>query len=164
MSDVELNTEVRKGIITNFIFNFAINGGLTLWLMGAHATLAMWGEASFGPDLIATGFILSAAVAAIGMEVHRRKASRGDMAAAVLTEKMQNLAGKNRWLSSGVFGVTGGIASAFLLVAVGFVTSEMTLNEYAIFKGLWCGVLAGLIVYPSTVLGLHIGARQAAGA
>ena len=163
MSDVKLNTEVRNGIFTNFIFNVAINGGLTLWLMGAHATLAMWGEVSFGPDLLATGFILSAAVAAIGMEVHRRKASRGDMAAAVLTEKMQNLAGKNRWLSSGVLGVTGAIASAFLLVAVGFVTSEMTLNEYAIFKGLWCGVLAGLIVYPSNALGLYIGPRRSAG-
>ena len=87
MGDVEFRSEVRKGVISNFIFNVAINGGLTLWLLGGNETLPMWGDPAFGPDLLITGFLLSAIVAAIGMEVHRRKAKRGDMAVIFLIDR-----------------------------------------------------------------------------
>lgn len=162
MSDVDLTAEVRKGVITNFVFNVAINGGLTLWLMGAHESLTLFGEAAFGPDLIITGFLLAAIVAAIGMEVHRRKARRGDMAPVVLTGGLLGaLARKNRWLGCTAFGIAGALASVVVLFGIGAVTSEMSLTTYATVKGLYAGVLAAAIVYPSTVLGLHLGGTQA---
>ena len=163
MSDAELKTEVRKGIIANFVFNVAINGGLTLWLMGGNETLAMWSDPAFGPDLLITGFLLSAIVAAIGLEVHRRKARRGDMAPVPLEgSRLQFLTGRNRWSTCTIFGLAGTALSAVILLGVGLAATSLSLNEYAMVKGLWAGVLAALIVYPSTVLGLHLGATQVA--
>ena len=162
MGDVEFRSEVRKGVISNFIFNVAINGGLTLWLLGGNETLPMWGDPAFGPDLLITGFLLSAIVAAIGMEVHRRKAKRGDMAPVPLEDsRLRSLIGRNRWWTCTVFGGAGVVLSAVVLLCVGIVAAPLTLNAYATLKGLWAGVLAALTVYPSTVLGLHLGAIQA---
>lgn len=161
MSDVELKSEVRKGVISNFIFNVAINGGLTLWLLGGNETLPMWGDPAFGPDLLVTGFLLSAIVAAIGMEVHRRKAKRGDMAPVPLEgSRLRSLIGRNRWWTCTVFGVAGLVLSAIVLFGVSIAAASLSLNAYATVKGLWAGVLAALTVYPSTVLGLHLGATQ----
>lgn len=165
MSDVEFGAEVRKSAISNFIFNTAINGGLTLWLMSGSEVLSMWAEPAFGPDFIATGFILSVILSAIVVELHRRKAMNGEMAPVPITSStLQRISTQNRWVGCGAFGVAGALVSVVALGVISLLADSMSLETYAVVKGLWTGTLAAAIVLPAMLLGLHLGAKQAASA
>jgi hypothetical protein len=89
---------VRTSQISNFIFNLAINAGLAMWLLRSSEMLEVWGDAAYGPDLLITGFLLSALVAAIVIEIHKRKAASGAMESAPLTSSaLRYAATRNRW-------------------------------------------------------------------
>lgn len=165
MSEAEYRRYVRRSSASNFVFNFFINAALAWWLLRGNPELEVWGSAAYGPDLLVTGFLLSALVAAIVMEIHRRKAIAGAMNAVSLDSRLlRATAMKNRWVTCFQAGALGMLASAVLLAGVALVTPALSVEVYAVLKGLWAGALAAAIVAPATALGLHLGAppREAA--
>ena len=163
MANEEFRKYVRRSAFTNFVFNLALNAGLAWWLLSSHELLTPWGDASYGTDLLLTGFLLSALVAAIVMEIHRRKALRGDMDSAPLVSRsLKALSRQNRWVASVLIGSIGAGLSALVLVAIAGATDSPSVPAYAGLKGLWAGFLAAAIIGPATLLGLDLGARQRA--
>ncbi len=161
----ELDGHVRGARIGNFVANAIINGALAWWLLGHHEQLHAWSDPAYGPDLILTGFLLSAIVAAIVIQTHRRKARRGDLTAAplgspILEDATRRSVVANALLAGGV----GAAASGLLAIAcTGFVGSLGAL-DYTALKALWTGMLAATIVEPGMRLGLHVGAAERAAA
>jgi hypothetical protein len=157
-SEIEYRGYVRRSAASNFVFNFFINAGLAWWLLRESSELTAWGSDAYGPDLLITGFLLSTLVAAIVMEIHKRKAANGGMGAVPLNSKLlQSAAAQNRFFTCLAIGVLGTVASAVAVLCVAAATTSLSVTAYAGLKGLWAGFLAAAIVYPATALGLHLG-------
>jgi hypothetical protein len=87
------------------------------------------------------------------------------MAPVPLTSSvLQRISTQNRWVGCSAFGVAGALASVVALGVVGLLANSMSLEAYAVVKGLWTGTLAAAIVLPATLLGLHLGGKQGASA
>jgi len=165
MTSDELRGHVRGAAIGNFIANAIINGALAWWLLGDHATLLVWGDPAYGPDLIVTGFLLSAIVTAIVIWTHRRKARRGDLTAAPLgSPVLEDASRRGVWGNCLLVGVVGAVASGLLVVASAGFVGSLSAPAYVGLKALWTGVLAAAIVEPAMRLGLHLGAIERAAA
>jgi hypothetical protein len=163
MSDSDFSGHVRRAAISNFVFNMLINGGLAWWLLRGNEFLTAWGAAAYGPDLLATGFLLSAAVAAIVMEINRRKAVReGSPPMPGFWEPLRAVSGRSRWGVCTAAGLIGLVLSALAVVVFASLATSLTVPVYASLKGLWAGMLAAAIVGPATVLGLERGAAERA--
>jgi hypothetical protein len=161
MESSEFRAHLRRSALSNFAFNFVINAGLAWWLLSNHERLTTWGEAAYGPDLLVTGFLLSALVMAIVMEIHRRQALRGGMASVALaSHTLQALSRRSRWSICLVVGALGAMLSVLPLAILAVATPSLSVAAYAGIKGLWAGILAAAIVAPATLLGLELGARQ----
>jgi hypothetical protein len=157
MESSEFRAHLRRSALSNFAFNFVINAGLAWWLLSNHERLTTWGEAAYGPDLLVTGFLLSALV----MEIHRRQALRGGMASVELaSQTLQALSRRSRWSICLVVGALGAMLSVLPLAILAVATPSLSVAAYAGIKGLWAGILAAAIVAPATLLGLELGARQ----
>ncbi len=155
----ELRSEIRRAAVGNFVANLVINGAIAWWLLGGHAVLSLWDAPAYGPDLLATGFLLSAAVAAIVMAINRRKARRGNAQALASVAWTRLVDGRSAWTTSLSFGLLGAALSAVVLGVLAIATDSLTGPVYAALKGVWAGVLAAAIAAPATLLGLQAGAR-----
>lgn len=150
----ELHRHLRKEMIINFVINIAANGTIAWFAFAASQHVAMWGEHSFGPDLALTAFFLCWIIGAIFVAVHRSKASKGKMAPLAIA--VPDWLPRNSLLMGLLFGVAGLLLFYPLTLGVLWALGlgEIELLAFCIFKGVWAGVLACLVIPPAVIFGL----------
>ena len=153
-----LRHEVLVGGISNTFFN-----GLIAWLLLTGGPALAWGgEHSFVVDVIATALLLPLIVALIVIPLQRSKLSKGKLQAISLGagSRMQAIADRfpaGTLKSAMLFGLFGMcvIAALTLLGFYLFGVENVSPTNYAIFKGVWAGVMAGLLVIPMVLIALR---------
>lgn len=164
----DFDAHVRKGAVTNFAANLLINGALAYVLLREHRALTSFGEASYGFDLLITGFLLAAIVAAIVVVTHRRQASRGELDAPASAPRWIERASARGTLPTALaFGAVGATASGIVVALLAVSAASLAPAVYAVVKGVWAGLLAAWVVRPAAALGARQGsalrlAREAA--
>ncbi|MEE3329369.1 MAG: hypothetical protein VX246_00750 [Myxococcota bacterium] len=163
MSEEEFRGLVKTGAITNFVFNVLINGVIAWLLLSGPERLAPFGGESYGPDLLITGFLLSAIVTAIVIATHRSKAAKGELGLPAVRGPswLTPASAWSRWKTCGIAGLLGTVASGVLLGATALTVGSLSVPTYVVMKALYTGVLAAAIVGPATLLGLRLGAAAA---
>lgn len=153
-----LRHEVLVGGISNTVFN-----GLIAWLLLKSGPALAWGgDHSFAVDVIATAFLLPLIVALIVIPLQRSKLNKGKLQPIELgpSSFMQAVANRlpaNTFKSALLFGLFGMCVIAPLTL-LGFYlagVAQVSPLNYAIFKGLWAGLMAGLLVIPMVLLALR---------
>jgi len=153
-----LRHEILVGGISNAIFN-----GLIAWLMLRSGPPLRWGgEHSFAMDVIATGLLLPLIVALIVIPLQRGKLNKGKLQPINLGPSSSIQAVANRmpastWKSALLFGLFGMCVIAPLTL-LGFYLAgveQVAPVHYAIFKGIWAGLIAALLVVPMVLIALR---------
>lgn len=144
--------------ISNTLFN-----GLSAWLLMKNGPALRWqGDHSFVVDVIATGLLLPLIVALIVIPLQRGKLNSGKLPAIDLGDSsiMQSLA--NRFpastpKSAGLFGLIGMLVIAPLTLAGFYLLGidQVSPEQYAVFKGLWAGLIAAVLVVPMVLIALR---------
>ena len=153
-----LKHEVLVGGISNTVFN-----GLIAWLLLRNGPALAWGgEHSFAVDVIATGLLLPFIVALIVIPLQRSKLRKGKLSAINLgsASSLQSLSDRlpgSVFKSAVVFGLVGMciIAPATLLGFYLLGVQQVPPLNYAIFKGLWAGLIAAVLVIPMVLHALR---------
>lgn len=164
-SKKHLKHEILVGGISNMVFN-----GLIAWLLLKGGPNVGWGGSnSFVGDIIATAFILPFIVALIIIPLHKRKLASGKIDAMDFGpgSRLQNwvnrlpvsLLGNAAWF--GLAGVCIAAPPPLLIFAMTGVES-FTPVQYAMFKGVWAGIMAGVLVVPMVMSGLRANTSNAA--
>ena len=153
-----LKHEVLVGGISNMFFN-----GLIAWLLLKGGPEQTWGGShSFTIDVIATAFILPFIVALIVIPLQKSKLAKGKLLPIKLGESstLQGLVNRlpsSTFLNALIFGLVG-MCFIAPITLLGFyllgVTAVAPLH-YAIFKGIWAGLMAGLLVIPMVLCALR---------
>jgi len=160
-----LKHEVLVGGISNTIFN-----GLIAWLLlRGGSSLAWSGEHSFVVDIFATALLLPFIVALIVIPLQRGKMNKGKLQAISLgpDSAIQSLANRfpgSVFKSALLFGLIGILLIAPLTL-LGFYLAGVetfTPTAYATFKGIWAGLMAGILVIPMVLVALRAPATPAA--
>lgn len=159
--DQSLTSHMHREAVVNFVINLVLNGAIAWFVLRGRGAVEMRGEAGFAPDLLITACLLSGIIAAIVIAVHRRKVARGQMAAVDWDERRTLHRLLRRVPASPAFaGVAFGL---FGLLVVGPLTllglhmvgaTTMAAGSFALFKGLWAGLLAAGIIYPIILIGV----------
>jgi hypothetical protein len=157
----DIAAHIRKEVLTNGSSNAVFNG-LAAWaLLKDTEWMPMWGEPSIAVDITATSAILLFIVALIMIPLNRSKKRKGK-------------APEFRWDNSKVLHrffqrfPRGLIARAFCFAALGIVVvapvsfvpyivlgvEGMTGSAYAVAKGVWAGIMAGIMCIPMIQMGL----------
>lgn len=153
-----LRHEVLVGGISNTIFN-----GIIAWLLLRNGPSLAWGgEHSFVVDVIATALLLPLIVALIVIPLQRGKLNKGKLQAINLGPQsaVQSLADRfppSTFKSALLFGLIGMCLIAPLTLLGFYVLGIQAVPplHYAIFKGLWAGLMAGVLVIPMVLIGLR---------
>ena len=153
-----LNHEAWVGGVSNAFFN-----GLIAWLLLRSGPALEWGgKHSFAVDIIATALLLPLIVAFIVIPLQRRKLASGKLQAMGLPEDswLQQLSNRFPYRTAGsapLFGLLGMlvVAPLTLLVFYLFGVSSVEPIHYAIFKGLWAGAMAAVLVLPMILVALR---------
>jgi hypothetical protein len=153
-----LKHEVLVGGISNTIFN-----GLIAWLLLRNGPALAWGgEHSFAVDVIATALLLPLIVALIVIPLQRSKLRKGklqpiDLGSQSFFQGLANRLPSSTFKSALVFGLLGMCAIAPLTLAGFYLigVQQVPPLNYAIFKGLWAGLMAGVLVVPMVLLALR---------
>ncbi|MDX1735120.1 MAG: hypothetical protein R3228_12165 [Halioglobus sp.] len=161
-----LKKEALVGGVSNALFN-----GVIAWLLlRGGSPLAWGGEHSFVVDIVATAFILPFIVALIVIPLQRGKVKKGKLTPVQLDSdsRLAGLAGRiPRPLLGGAtaFGLLGAlvIAPATLLLFYLVGVQQVTPANYAVFKGVWAGLMAALLVLPMVAYAHRPQALQAIG-
>lgn len=150
-----LTRHIKKESISNFVINMLCNGVIAWFIFKPQATLALWGEHGFGIDLLVTALLLSLILSAIVIMIHRHKLAKNKIDALlwnanVTSHRLLRLI-PSHWLPASLcFAVAGllllGLPTFALLYASGF--HEMSVLHYSIFKGIWAGLVAAMIIPP----------------
>ena len=153
-----LKSHIRMQSRLNFIINLVLNGAIAWFLLKDKPALSAWGEHGYGADLMITGFLLASLVAVFAMKGHRAKLAKGEHEAVppAALGALARVATGNDWSNSLLFGLAGALLGA------GTVGMLMLLPlppfsplAYAVFKGVWAGILAALVIPPAIKLGLR---------
>ncbi len=153
-----LKHEFLVGGISNMVFN-----GLIAWLLlRGGSALTFGGEHSFVGDLLATAFLLPLIVGLIVIPLQKSKLGKGALQPMDLSSNPM-LAGfvqrmpDATWARACVFGAIGALVFAPLTLAglALFGIESMEPTRYAIFKGIWAGGLAGILVVPMVACALR---------
>ncbi len=153
-----LKHEVLVGGVSNTIFN-----GLIAWLLLRHGTPLHWtGDNSFVIDVFATALLLPFIVALIVIPLQRSKMKKNKLPAIHLgsDSMVQSLADRmpaSVFGSALLFGLAGLLIIAPLtLLGIYLLGIEaFSPGAYALFKGLWAGLMAGVLVIPMVLVGLR---------
>ena len=153
-----LKREALVGGVSNLVFN----GLIAWWLLKGGSALTWSGSNSFVVDIFATAFILPFIVALIVIPIHKRKLAKGKIDTMYFgpDSQLQNWVshlpastpGNAFW-----FGIAG-MCLAAPLPLLGFYLAgveQMPPLHYAIFKGLWAGLMAAILVVPMVMSALR---------
>ena len=155
MTTTPWQRRLQREVLVNVGTNVAANGAIAWLLFRDTATISLWkAEASFGYDLLATGVILAVILGMILIPLQRR-------ALAKTPELLEDFSSDSLPPSSWDFGVLAyrpipfqliiyGLSGLLIALATLLVFSisgltTLTPLQYSVFKGVWTGVLAGLI-------------------
>lgn len=160
----DYKTYLTKEVTTNGLSNAFFNGLACWYLIKDKGDMPFWGAHSFGVDILATAFILPWIVTLIIVPLQKLKVRKGkttpwdntQQASHMMYYLAQRLPTK-LWLNAIVFGLIGMLLFAPTLLLLLFVSGVevFTAFEYAIFKGIWAGVLAALLTTPMILAGLR---------
>ncbi len=150
-----LRRHIRRETVVSFIINAIINGLLAWWLLKQKAMLSLWGQEGFAVDLVVTGFIMLFLIASIVVPINRRKMTRGALPAhqwgsgSALQNLLRKLPRRLPLLAL-CFALFGALIVAPLTIFVMQAVSvtELTPMTYSIFKAVWAGALAALMIAP----------------
>ena len=153
-----LRREVLVCGISNAIFN-----GLGVWLLKKNGPDLRWGgENSFAVDIIATGLLLPFIVALIVIPLQRSKLHKAMLQPINLGPGsfMQALADRfpaTTFKSACLFGLIGMLLLAPLTLAGLHLTGieQLAPRDYALFKGVWTGIIAAVLVVPMVLIALR---------
>ncbi len=153
---------IRKEVLVAGISN-AIFNGLSVWMLKKNGPDLRWeGENSFAVDIIATGLLLPFIVALIVIPLQRSKLNKGMLQPINLGPGsfMQALADRfpaTTFKSAGLFGLIGMLLLAPLALAGLHLlgVEQLQPRDYAIFKGVWTGVIAAVLVVPMVLIALR---------
>jgi hypothetical protein len=159
--------EAVVGGVSNTVFN-----GLIAWLMLKSGPPMVWsGAHSFAVDIAATALLLPLIVALIVIPLQRKKLRSGKLQPIDLGPGSPVQALANRFPSSTpwsalMFGLLGLLVIAPLTL-LGFYllgVQQVEPLHYALFKGVWAGLMAAVLVVPMVLVALRPPALLAAGA
>ena len=150
--------EALVGGVSNTVFN-----GLIAWLMLKGGPPMVWsGAHSFAVDIAATALLLPLIVALIVIPLQRRKLRTGKLQSIDLGpgSAVQALADRfpasTGW-SALLFGLLG-LAVIAPITLLGFYllgVQQVEPLHYALFKGVWAGLMAGVLVIPMVLVALR---------
>ncbi|MFT7264495.1 MAG: hypothetical protein ACI9A2_002567 [Halioglobus sp.] len=143
-------------------FNMLFNGGIAYWLLSGGPAMAWTGSSSFVVDIFATAFILPFIVALIVIPMHKRKLAKGTLetmnfGADSLLQGWVNRLPKSTLGNAFCFGIIG-MCLAPPLPLLAFYLGGVELIAplyYSIFKGIWAGLMAGVLVIPMVMYALR---------
>lgn len=143
---------------SNTVFN-----GLSAWLLMKGGPSLQWsGDHTFVVDLVATAFILPLLVAFIVIPLQRSKLNKGKLQPLNLgtSSFMQSLADRfpaSTPKSALLFGLIGMLIIAPLTLAGLYLLGIQAISPgyYAIFKGIWAGLMAAVLVVPMVLIALR---------
>lgn len=150
--------EALVGGVSNMVFN-----GLIAWLMLRSGPPMVWtGPHSFAVDIAATALLLPLIVALIVIPLQRRKLQNGKLKPIDLGPGSPLQALANRFPASTprsalMFGLLGLVVIAPLTL-LGFYllgVQQVEPLHYALFKGVWAGLMAAVLVVPMVLCALR---------
>ncbi|MFT4614950.1 MAG: hypothetical protein ACI9NT_002102 [Bacteroidia bacterium] len=153
-----LRHEVFTCGVSNALFN-----GLAAWLLLRAGPALTWtGAQSFMVDVLATAFLLPLIVALIVIPMQRRKLRAGKLQAIDLGPEstLQRFANKlptTTFTTALSFAVIG-LCIIAPITLLGFRIFDVTVIEpmnYALFKGIWAGAIAAVLVVPMVLVALR---------
>ncbi|MEP4148833.1 MAG: hypothetical protein ABJL54_16565 [Halioglobus sp.] len=153
-----LKHEAIVGGVSNTIFN-----GIIAWLLLRSGPALQWGgEHSFAVDIIATALLLPLIVALIVIPLQRSKHNKGKLPAMTLgndslVQRFANLFPYSTGKCAPLFGLTGMLVIAPLTLLAFYLIgiAQVSPIHYAIFKGLWAGAMAAVLVLPMVLVALR---------
>jgi hypothetical protein len=153
-----LRHEALVGGVSNAFFN-----GLIAWLLLRNGPALAWGgEHSFAVDVVATSLLLPLIIALIVIPLQRSKLSKGKLQSINLgsdsrLQAMANYFPASTFKSALLFGLLGMCLIAPLTLAVFFALGidSVAPLHYALFKGIWAGLMAAVLVLPMVLLALR---------
>ena len=153
-----LRHEALVGGVSNAFFN-----GLIAWLLLRNGPALAWGgEHSFAVDVVATSLLLPLIIALIVIPLQRSKLSKGKLQSINLgsDSRLQAIANyfpASTFKSALLFGLLGMCLIAPLTLAVFFALGidSVAPLHYALFKGIWAGLMAAVLVLPMVLLALR---------
>jgi hypothetical protein len=158
-----LKHEFLVGGISNTIFN-----GLIAWLLLRSGPALGW--SNFSGDIIATALILPFIVALIVIPLQRGKMNKGKLQPINLgtDSSIQSFADRfpaSAFKSACLFGLVGLLVIAPITLLGFYVlgVEQVPPVHYAVFKGVWAGVMAGVLVIPMVLCALREPAASAQG-
>jgi len=157
-----LNNYIKRERLMNGGTNTLFNGGIAWLSLKGKGLLHLAGSGSFAIDIVATAFILPFIVTLIVIPLQKRKANKGSIARftpnkANLIERLAAGFPQSLWLSALYFGLIGMliIAPTTLLGIILLGADTFTPEAYSLFKGLWAGAIAAILVGPMIMVGLR---------
>ena len=168
MTPAELKHYLIHGASTNGLANTLANGGICWWLIQDKGPVGWWENSNFGGDLLATGFILPFIIALIVIPLHNKKVCSGSLPSVptdLVPRWMVWVLGmpQSVWLRGVLFGLIGVVV--FSLPTLGLLAllkvNTFSPAQYALFKGVWAGLVAFILVMPMMTLAMNTAATNA---
>lgn len=148
--------------LTPAVINTLINGWIA-WAMHADsAAVSLWGEHGYWSDLVATGVLLPGITWMIIRPLLRHQAAAGKAPAidGVPQPWLSRFLPDGFWSGAAVIGVIGGLVGLVtVLLLQGLGAPAMPGKGYAVFKGLYGGMLP-VLLQPAMVFAI-LRARRA---
>ena len=154
--DHEVQRHITKECIVNSICNGVLNGFITWLIIKSKGMQTIWGgEHNFSVDMAITAFLILLIVSLVIIPINKAKVRKGAVPFVKWNRnhglhRMLSQFPKNLFLTSLVFGFIGLVIivplTLFALYALGI--TQMAPSSYSIFKGVWAGILAGVMVWP----------------
>jgi len=158
----ELNSYIQHERLMNGGTNTFFNGGIAWLSLKGKGLLHLAGSGSFAIDILATAFILPFIVTLIVIPLQKRKVNKGKMTRFTpnksrLLERVAAGFPQSLWLSALYFGLIGMliIAPITLLGMLAAGAHTFTPEAYSVFKGIWAGAMAAILVGPMIMVGLR---------
>jgi hypothetical protein len=158
----ELAHHIKHELTINGLSNAFFNGLIAWLLIKDKGLLDWWGDHSFAVDILATAFILPFIVTLIVIPMQRRKARLGKVAAfhpdpSRIVENWIIRLPDNLMLNATLFGLAGMLLIAPLILMGIYLAGvdSFTALQYSLFKGLWTGMMASILVVPMILVGLR---------